>query len=196
LGWLADPVLSTMLARSEAAMAGLIFHELAHQQLYVKGDTKFNESFASAVEAIGLRQWADAQTKTAEIDSYFAEKAKTAAVIKLLLAARERMQAAYLRQSDEQVLAQIKQAQFALLKQEYQALKLRGGGTEGFDRFFDSDLNHASLALFGEYHGWVHAFERLFELNDRHWEAFYEAAEAIGDIPQESREAQLAKLQG
>ena len=55
LGWFDDPVLNTFLALPEYRLVGLLFHELAHQQLYVKGDTEFNESFATAVEQAGLR---------------------------------------------------------------------------------------------------------------------------------------------
>ena len=38
-----------------------MFHELAHQVVYVKDDTSFNESFATAVEEEGLRRWLAAQ---------------------------------------------------------------------------------------------------------------------------------------
>ena len=196
LGWFADPVLNTMLARSNAAMAGLLFHELAHQQLYVKGDTKFNESFATAVETLGLQQWAKAQAQTDAIDHYFAVKLKRAEVVKLVLVARERMHKAYLGQSDEKRLAEIKQAQFKLLRDDYTQLRENGGGTPGFDRFFAAELNHATLALFGEYHGWVSAFERLFAQNKQNWKAFYRAAEMLGDKPLDTREAILQDLSG
>ena len=194
LGWLSDPVLSTMLACSDAAMAGLIFHELAHQKLYVKGDTKFNESFATAVETLGLRQWANEQSSTLLLDAYFVEKAKRAEVIELILRARERMQNAYQAVTDEQKLAQVKATQFAILKQEYQQLKQQGGGTKGFDRFFQSEINHAALALFGEYHGWLGAFENLFAQNQQNWNRFYQAAEAISKLPTSEREQALRDL--
>ena len=35
----------------------MVFHELAHQVVYVKDDTQFNESFAVAVEEAGVRRW-------------------------------------------------------------------------------------------------------------------------------------------
>ena len=57
LGWFDDPVLSTFIQYPDAELARLIFHELAHQVLYVGGDTLFNESFATAVEEAGLRRW-------------------------------------------------------------------------------------------------------------------------------------------
>ncbi|MDR2216338.1 MAG: aminopeptidase, partial [Nevskiaceae bacterium] len=48
LGRIADPLLSTVSRYSEADLAALIFHELAHQVLYVPGDSAFNEAFATA----------------------------------------------------------------------------------------------------------------------------------------------------
>jgi predicted aminopeptidase len=70
LGWFDDPLLSSMLARSDAAIAGLVFHELAHQRVYIKNDTRFNESFATAVEQIGLRQWAAGQGSNQALENY------------------------------------------------------------------------------------------------------------------------------
>ena len=41
----------------EGELARLIFHELAHQVVYTKDDTMFNESFAVAVERLGGTRW-------------------------------------------------------------------------------------------------------------------------------------------
>ena len=57
LGWYNDPVLSSHLRLDEIRLAGLIIHELAHQQLYIKGDSRFNESFAVTVERAGVLRW-------------------------------------------------------------------------------------------------------------------------------------------
>ena len=57
LGWFADPLLNTFIGGTEGQLAGLIFHELAHQVVFVGGDTTFNESFATAVEREGVRRW-------------------------------------------------------------------------------------------------------------------------------------------
>ncbi len=57
LGWFDDPLLDTMFQYSEAQLAGIMFHELAHQKLYVKSDTAFSEAFAGFVEEVGVRLW-------------------------------------------------------------------------------------------------------------------------------------------
>ena len=53
VGWFNDPFLNTVLKRPDPELAGVLFHELAHQRLFVPGDTAFSESFATAVEIEG-----------------------------------------------------------------------------------------------------------------------------------------------
>jgi putative polyhydroxyalkanoate system protein len=56
--WLGgDPLLSSFLRGGQAELARLLFHELAHQQAYARDDSVFNESYATAVEQLGLRAW-------------------------------------------------------------------------------------------------------------------------------------------
>ncbi len=196
LGWFDDPLLSSMLARSDAAIAGLIFHELSHQRIYIKNDTRFNESFATAVERIGLRQWATAQGENQNLEEYLALQKKRNDVVQLVLRQREQMRKAYLDNvsAGDEKLTLVKQAQFEILKKRYTELKLSGGGTLGYDRFFASELNNASLALFGEYHGWVDAFERLFEDSNQNWATFYQAVNRLSKKRKVERDQALRLL--
>ena len=54
LGWFDDPLLSSFIYWEAPARAELLIHELAHGELYVAGDTEFNESFATFVARAAL----------------------------------------------------------------------------------------------------------------------------------------------
>ena len=57
LGWLKDPILSSMLKRKPGSLANLIIHELTHGTLYVKDNVDFNENLASFVGDFGARKF-------------------------------------------------------------------------------------------------------------------------------------------
>ncbi len=95
LNWLGgDPLLSTFIGYPEGELAGLIFHELAHQQLYIDHDSAFNESFATAVERLGVRQWL-ATRPAAEQAAHAAAQAHKTGFRDLLRSTRTALAAAY-----------------------------------------------------------------------------------------------------
>jgi predicted aminopeptidase len=55
LGWLRDPLLSSMLSDDEGEMANLLFHETTHDQVYIGGQSGFNEGAASFIGEYGER---------------------------------------------------------------------------------------------------------------------------------------------
>jgi predicted aminopeptidase len=70
LGWLRDPIFSTMTQWSDAALSNLILHEMTHATLYFKGETDFNEQVATFVGNQGsvnfLTGWFGPRSKEVE----------------------------------------------------------------------------------------------------------------------------------
>ncbi|MGB1310846.1 MAG: aminopeptidase [Leucothrix sp.] len=209
LGWFSDPVLNTMLYRSDLGLAGLVFHELSHQQVYKAGDTAFNESFATTVELAGVQAWAASQQQNSvnndanlaqlkqQLQQYKTTKAKSAEVVQLILKHRNKLAQAYRRAdpNNTKQLAAIKQQHFAALRTAYQTLRAAGGGSQGYDRWFAAPLNNASLVLFGDYHGWVGAFNALLAQSEGDWERFYASVQALAELDKATRRAKLEALQ-
>lgn len=194
LGWFADPVLSSMLHWDDAMLAGTVFHELAHERYYLRGDTAFNESFASFVEQEGLRQWALARGEELPAEAV-QRRRRQEDFVALVSGAREALEALYAQDLPEDTMRAGKRAVFERLRADYRALRDGAwNGWSGYDRWFDEYLNNAKLLPVGLYHRWVPAFEALFVELGGDWEAFYAAVERLGAFDAEAREAELQAL--
>ncbi len=190
LGHFADPLLSTMDEWSDDEMIGTIFHELAHQEFYVKNDTAFNESFATFVQREGLRQW-HADNHLPPPDPAVAERQRQ--FTELVLATRRKLQALYAGDLSDAEKLQRKRAVFAHMRQQYQHLRdTTWHGYRGYDHWFDAPLNNARLVPFGLYDRGVPAFAALFRKCDGDWTRFYAAVRRIGGESAARRDAFLS----
>ncbi len=95
LGWFDDPLLSTFIHYPDWQLARLLFHELAHQLVYAKNDTTFNESFAVVVEEEGVRRWLAAGVRSAELEVFRASQARRREFAERIMNARQRLAAVY-----------------------------------------------------------------------------------------------------
>ncbi|MCI5075736.1 aminopeptidase [Oricola sp.] len=183
LGWFADPLLNTMFDRDEASLAGLVFHELAHQRVYVRDDTAFNEGFAVAVETTGVRKWLAETADAAAIRRYEAGRAREADFVTLLDEARKELWAVYSGPGTEAQKRADKAAAIERLRARYRRMRDgRWGGYRGFDAWFDTPINNAKLAASGVYNDLVPDFLRLFEACSGDYEAFYAAVARLGAV--------------
>lgn len=194
LGWLDDPLLNTFALWPVGRLAELMFHELAHQRLYIADDTAFNEAFATAVGRLGAERWLQQQGTLGEQAEYQADCQRRDDFLRLTGAARERLQVVYESPQPDSVKHAEKQAILATLREDYQQLKRRWGGYAGYDRWFAQDLNNAKLAGNNTYHRWVPAFFVLYHQQDQDFAAFYRAVEALGQLPAAERTARLVAL--
>lgn len=192
LGWFRDPILASQLRDDDASLAAVMFHELAHQRLYVPGDAAFNESFATAVEIEGVRRWLTVRGTPAAFADYERERAQRAAFVSLVLDYRQRLEKVYVSSADD---ADKRAAKGAILAE------LRTAGSQwdanaGYAAWFAQELNNAHLASVGLYHQHVPAFQALLAQTHGELEAFYRRAGELGELAPPARAARLAELAG
>ena len=193
LGWFDDPILSTFIRYPEVELARLLFHELAHQVVYVGGDTAFNESFAVAVEEAGAARWIDAHGTPAQRETFARASQRRSDFHGLVKRARERLARIYAGPaSDAEKLVQ-KAGVLAELQAEYRALRDGPwGGFAGYDRWFGGTINNATLASVGLYLDGVPAFRALLAENGHDLPRFFDAVRALAALPKGQRDVRLA----
>lgn len=193
LGWFDDPILDTMLSGSDAELADTLFHELAHQRLYVPGDSRFNESYATFVAREGVRSWMIDRGDEADFAAWQDAVADRARFTKLLAETRAELAAFYAGEDDETRLAQGKAKHFNRLRERYDALvATHWQGRNRFGGWFESPPNNARLALVATYTGGLCAFERLWADADGDFARFHELAQAMGEATAARRAEFLA----
>jgi len=187
LGWFDDPVLSTFIRYSEDQSAALLFHELAHQELYVKGDTAFNESFATAVEQEGLKRWQAQAQASSRYRDYLEGYRRHQQFIQLIMHYRRILEALY--QSDASALDKREQKAsiFSALRGEFDRLKTQKNGWANYDNWMNHSLNNAKIASVAAYHDFVPAFQKLLLENDGNMNQFYQACRKLARATKDER---------
>lgn len=191
LGWFDDPVLNTVMRYPDAELARLIFHELAHQIVYVSGDTMFNESFAVAVELEGVDRWLTRDGDATKRTAFAANERRKGDFINLVTQYRDSLRTLYASAVTDAEKRRKKTETFAAMKAQYLTLKSSWGGYSGYDRFFAEELNNAHLVPVVTYSELVPAFRELLAQNGGDFKRFYAAVREIGKLPKEQRRVKL-----
>ncbi len=191
LNWFSDPLLNTFINSAETRLAGLIFHELAHQLIYVKGDSSFNEAFAQAIQQEGVKRWLQQEQDQQTWDAYQQGLKQQRIFHQLLFNTRNQLQALYdqpslqniERRRKKQLILEAAQARFA---------DLRDAGIldKRFDRWMARGLNNARLASLATYYDLLPGLQRLIascpDLN-----SFYQQVEILSQKPKKQRHLAL-----
>lgn len=196
LGWMnwagGDPLLSTFIGYPEGELARIVFHELAHQVLYVPGDTMFNESFATAVERIGGARWLQTQAGEATRLEYAQFDARRQQFRALAAHTRRTLTEIYASKEaqaqDWPAVEARKKAAMEEFRQRYAALRADWSGPR--QGAYDAWVARANNALFGAqaaYDELVPGFEALFEREGRDWPRFYAAVRRLAKLPKDER---------
>jgi predicted aminopeptidase len=192
LGWFDDPILNTFIHYPDVELARLIFHELAHQLLYVSGDTKFNESFAVSVEEAGVVRWIAAHGTPAQREEFARRDARRQDFHALIRAARDRLKAIYAGPGSDAEKLAAKARALADLQADYRNLRdVRWGGYSGYDRWFAGGVNNAMLASVGLYLDDVPAFQAILAQHGGDLPRYYDAVRKISRLPADERRARL-----
>lgn len=194
LGWFDDPLLNTFIQWPRARVAELMFHELAHQKLFIADDSAFNEAYATAVGRLGTERWLARYGTAREQEGYQDDYRRRQDFLQLLTATRTQLAAVYDSTDDDDTKRAAKKRIFAELRDRYRRMKQDWGGYAGYDRWFEQDLNNAKLAGHSTYYRLVPAFLALYEREGQDFAAFHRAAAALGQRPAAEREAQLQAL--
>ncbi len=194
LGWFDDSLLSTVINRQDYQLAGLIFHELAHQVLYVQGDTTFNESYATAVEREGVRRWLKSKNQEESVTTADAVLSRQQEFVDLVIAWREKFAELYDRDMDTEDMRDQKQDLQQQMRVDYERIKRGWGGYAGYDSWFARSLNNAQLSTVASYNSLVPHFNALMAAVDGDMSAFYQRVKEIAALPPEQREQSLSEL--
>lgn len=191
LGWFDDPVFSVVFRRPAYQLAGLVFHELAHQLVYLPGDTTFNESFATFIEQEGVQRWLLGRNDLANAQLARQDGQRQADFVRLVTEYRDRFAQVY---ASELSVAAMRAAKSALqeeMRSAYGVLRSSWGDYRGYDRWFDNSLNNAQLSTVASYNELVPAFSRLLDQSGGDLEAFYTAVRQLVDLDDAARRAAL-----
>ncbi len=192
LGWFSDPVLSTIINRDDYQLAALLFHELAHQLIYIPGDTEFNESFATTIEREGLRRWLVANNVTETESSSIAELAelntqRREEFVALVNAAVSELQVIYKSNNTEIEMREAKVDVFASMRNDYDVLRNAWEGYDAYDAWMGMELNNAQLSTVATYFNWVPAFEQILTDNGNDLNSFYSEISALAELDIDDR---------
>jgi predicted aminopeptidase len=201
LGWSnwagGDPLLSTFIGYPEGELARIIFHELAHQVVYVADDTSFNESFATAVERLGGARWLAKHGSEAAKTEYEAYDGRRKQFKALTQVTRRQLTGIYVTNStlagDLNAILAMKNIAIEEFKSQYELLKTSWNGYAGYDNWV-KQANNAAFGALAAYDDGVPHFEALFEQQGGDWLKFYAAVQKLASMPKEARQAALKQL--
>jgi len=191
LGWFDDPLLSSMMRWSDLRMAEFIFHELAHQKLFISGDQDFNEAFATMVAEYGIKRWSQMTEQSSAMQTFHNRKRKEQAFIKLALQTREKLADVYASDQEDSVKRAQKHLILDQLRTTYKKMLSRGEIFR-YDDWFEH-VNNAKLAALASYRRLVPAFFAILEHHGHDLRVFYQYVHDLGQKSKRERRNELER---
>lgn len=192
LGWFDDPLFDTMFRHGNTELAAVLFHEMAHQKLYVKGDAAFSEAFATFVEGVGVERWIRAHGTPGSLEQWRQKEAASLQFNAFLRQQRKLLEKIYAKEQDEAELRLEKQAFFGRFRQAYQAMVAEAwNGRDYYGGWVVGELNNAHLALVSTYQGGACAFSNLYRAAGENMERFMQLSAQTAALSRADRDRWL-----
>lgn len=177
LGWFADPLLPSMMRHGDTAFAETLFHEIAHQQLYVNGDSDFNEAFASVVGEIGVIRWL--KHRPQDLADYKHSLKVQEQFYTLVLNSKQELNAIYESAIAPSEMRLAKERVLSDMQNRYEELKTNEwNGQAWYQSWFDGAANNAKFAGLSTYRDRVPELRALLTLCDESLPKFYNTLSA------------------
>jgi predicted aminopeptidase len=193
LGRFDDPVLNTMMRWSDANLIRTLFHELAHQKLYVSGDTAFNESFATAVAEFGMARWHPNNDSLRPADDSGQTNELLQTVRILVAEAHSDLERIYESGANNDLMRQQKRTTLDTLSADAQA-EIAASGLS-IQNWLAPPLNNARLVSFGVYESNLPAFRAIMETCVNDLACFYDETAELAELDFDERQERLMELQ-
>ena len=191
LGWFDDPVLSSFVNWPDYRLAGLLFHELTHQQIYIDNDTTFNESLASAVQQVGTELWLKSRQQNEQLEQLTNWSRYRDEVIALIGNTREQLAEIYAGGSDDAGKRKNKALMFVEARGAHAEIAARHGVKGGYTHWFAGELNNAKIGSVAAYNSLTPAFINMIRANNLDFAPFYEYVQLVGDLEKSARDSCL-----
>ena len=167
LGWFNDPLLSTALTRDSVELALTVFHEIAHNTLYVKSATPFNESFAQMVGYRSAQAFFEERGDSARAQQA-ADRWHDEIVLGDYYAALvERLEALYSQHPDSTTLEEGRRSAAAWARSQLEGPIAQRFRTYRIGRLTERPINNAQLIGARIYRTRLDLFDRWYERHDR-----------------------------
>lgn len=191
LGWFDDPVLNTFIGYSEIELARLIFHELAHQVVYVQDDSVFNESFATLVAQEGISRWLESNGTAEQQGAFDAKQNRETIFTNLISYHRKHLKELFSSRANDSEKRASKLHIFSELREEFAQLKVANVAFGSYDQWFTLQMNNALLATVSTYTQLVPAFRTLLVQQGGDMERFYDTVKRISKLTEDERDFAL-----
>ncbi len=180
LGWLKDPIFSSMLRWDEVTLANLILHEMTHATIYFKGQTDLNEQIATFVGNQGAVDFLTEKYGKGSKEVVEAIHCREDDMVfsRWIDQACQQLSDFYAKEISRDEKLRGREGLFRRLKENFEET-MASFKTESYKHFGKVDINNAVLLAYRRYIHRLEDFQVLYERLGRNTGKFVEYVKAI-----------------